>query len=179
MRHLTWMIYAAPLSRVILCIIMMPLLWIRLAQQCVKQEKTRKIWEVLNLLLVVCALGIILYMTVSSRNSGENEVFLVPFHAFREARVQKEMYRSMLMNVLLFVPAGLSLPYVIRHFPGGSVSEKRKDRRAAIITVILLLFFSILIEWLQYRYALGRVETDDVLCNTLGACFGVCGIWFR
>lgn len=50
--------------------------------------------------------AVIFYMTVCARGEETAEAVLVPFQNFREAREQPELYRSMLMNVLLFFPIG-------------------------------------------------------------------------
>lgn len=42
-----------------------------------------------------------------------------------------------------------------------------------ILSVLVLFALSVGIETAQYWYALGCVEADDVLCNTLGAVLGV------
>ena len=85
---------------------------------------------------------------------------------FREAREQPELYRSMLMNVLLFFPIGLSLPFVLG-----------KWKLSVPVTVVLACLFSAGIEYLQYRYSLGRCEVDDVIMNTLGALLGCSARW--
>ena len=67
-----------------------------------------------------------------------------------------------LMNVFLFFPLGLTFPHVL--------PEKWKHQVGASILFALLL--SVVIEYCQYYFSLGRVETDDVICNTLGAAIG-------
>ena len=73
---------------------------------------------------------------------------LVPFQNFREAREQPELYRSMLMNVLLFFPIGLSLPFVLG-----------KWKLSVPVTVVLACLSSAGIEYLQYGYSLGNRQT--------------------
>ena len=60
-----------------------------------------------------------------------------------------------LKNILFFVPFGLLHP-VKKH----------------IVVFITALLFSVLIEVMQYIFALGLCELDDVICNTLGAMIG-------
>lgn len=60
-------------------------------------------------------------------------------------------------NVLFFVPFGY-------------LCTAMKSR--LILTVISALAFSVFIELIQYIFALGWCELDDVICNTLGALFG-------
>ena len=90
------------------------------------------------------------------------EVILIPFYSFVEAQKQPELYRSMLMNVFLFFPLGLTLPYAL----------PEKWNRKGLLTIFLALVFSIGIELAQYQFHLGRAETDDVICNTLGCVIG-------
>ena len=68
------------------------------------------------------------------------------------------------MDILLFVPFGLSLPFVIDIY-------KRKYATIAL-TVLIGLLFSITVEYLQYYYRIGNVEIDDVIMNTIGVIVG-------
>lgn len=106
----------------------------------------------------------ILYATLLTRPPGIYELILTPLDTFSAARKQPELYRSMLMNVFLFFPLGLSLSNA---FP-------RKWHRylRILLTTSAACLFSIAIEYTQYRFALGQAETDDVICNTLGAFIG-------
>ena len=125
------------------------------------REGRGKRWRLLNFILFAGTAAAIFYMTVYTRGEGAGEVVLVPFQSFQEAKVQPELYRSMLMNVFLFVPIGLFLPFVLG-----------KGRIPEFFTVLAALAFTAGIEYLQYRYALGRCEVDDILMNTLGALVG-------
>ena len=104
----------------------------------------------------------IFVVTLLSRSSETVELILTPFHSFIEAKTQPEIYRSMLMNVFLFFPFGLTLPFAL----------PEKWNRKALLTIVLALVLSFTIEFLQFHYHLGRAETDDVICNTLGATIG-------
>ena len=75
------------------------------------------------------------------------------------------------LNVLLFVPFGLSLPFVVTP---GKAGERRGKVWCFIVTIAIAVVLSVAIEAVQYRFALGRCETDDVLANTLGALLGAC-----
>lgn len=81
------------------------------------------------------------------------------------------MYRELLMNVLLFVPFGLSLPFVMTSAHSG---VWRGKIRYAVITVGIAVVLSVGIEAVQYFFSLGRCETDDVLSNLFGTALGVC-----
>ena len=109
----------------------------------------------------------IFYITVLSRAVGTFSLELRPFYSFVMAKTQPEMYRTVFMNVLLYVPFGVFLSYTI--------SRKHKAM-SVIITVISALIISVCVEAMQYVYSLGRCEIDDVIFNTLGALWGALGI---
>ena len=68
------------------------------------------------------------------------------------------------MNVFLFFPLGLTLSNALP-------SKWRCSRRIAFTTLVGFVL-SASIEFTQYRFSLGLAETDDVICNTLGAFVG-------
>lgn len=68
------------------------------------------------------------------------------------------------MNVFLFFPFGLAM--------GQLVPRSWGPGHRAALTVGLGALLSVLIEGAQYLWGLGIAETDDVLCNTLGAALG-------
>jgi glycopeptide antibiotics resistance protein len=137
--------------------IAMYILW--LIAMFVLRDKARRIISVIGLILSIV---LILFYTLSGRKSGSQEISLIPFITFVYAKNNSELYRSMFMNVFLFFPMGLTLPYAL----------PEKWNRKAFITILCSMTLSIIIEYLQYHYHLGRAETDDVLCNTLGAIIG-------
>lgn len=162
-------IYCQPLWCILLWILLLVLIWGYLAYR----EKNSLRWRVGNSLLFLGATAVVFYMTVYTRGESPSEAVLIPFQSFQEAKIQPELYRSMLMNVFLFVPLGLTLPFAL----GG--------RKISVwITIVAALTFSAGIEYLQYRYALGRCEMDDIIMNTLGASIGcishlLCRNWER
>lgn len=135
------------------------LLWPVLCQRVGERRRV-----LLNTALACAAAFIILYATILTRTSGDYEFILTPFAALSAARQQPELYREMLMNVFLFFPLGLTLSNVL----------PRKWHRwgRIILTALVGCVLSVGIEYTQYRYALGMAETDDVICNTLGAFLG-------
>ena len=84
---------------------------------------------------------------------------LIPFSFLSATTNRPERYRSAVANVLLFIPFGLTLPFVYHHRP-------------ILTTILSALTFSMLIELTQYIFALGLCETDDVIMNTLGTVIG-------
>lgn len=159
MRH----IYALPLHMVIFLMLVLLIVWAMLSQH--KNQKKRTI---INAALCFIAAFIILYATILTRTPGNYELILTPFAALSAARQQPELYREMLMNVFLFFPLGLTLSNALPR------SWHRWGR--IILTTLVGCALSAGIEYAQYRYALGLAETDDVICNTLGAFLGAASL---
>jgi len=106
------------------------------------------------------------FTTIGNRTAGSLYRHLwIPFHSYREAveTGNREIYRSNLMNVALLYPGGLLLVALL---------PKRWHWRRCVASVLVLAAVSVGIEFVQYRYALGRCEIDDVIHNVLGALLG-------
>lgn len=114
--------------------------------------------------MLFAVLPFILYTTLLSRTPGDYELVLTPFAALAAARRQPELYREMLMNVFLFFPLGLTL--------SNALPRRWGHWRRIGVTTLAGCLLSAGIEYAQYRFCLGMAETDDVLCNTLGALLG-------
>ena len=155
MRH----IYALPLHMVIFLMLVLLIVWAMLSQH--KNQKKRTI---INAALCFIAAFIILYATILTRTPGNYELILTPFATFTAALQQPELYRAMLMNVFLFFPLGLTL--------SNALPRKWHRWLRIILTTLIGCILSAGIEYAQYRCALGLAETDDVICNTLGAFLG-------
>lgn len=151
-------IYVSDISIVIIATLIAMLLWPVLAVLLKRQMR------ILSSVVAVLSVMVILYATVFSRGESSFGVELFPFASFIRAFEQPEAYRSMFMNLVLFVPIGLSLPFVFR----GKISKK------VLLTVLFGFVLSVTIEMSQYLFALGFAETDDIICNTLGTIVGGC-----
>ena len=123
-----------------------------------------KRWNIANALLACGMVMAILCITIMGRTTGERTLILKPFASLAAARMQSEAYRELLMNIFLFFPFGLTLSNALPQSWG-------RWRRIGL-TVITGLLLSAGIEYIQYRFALGVAETDDVICNTIGAFIG-------
>lgn len=135
------------------------LLWSMLCQRVGERRRV-----LLNTALACAAAFIILYATILTRTPGNYELILTPFATFTAALQQPELYRAMLMNVFLFFPLGLTL--------SNALPRKWHRWLRIILTTLVGCALSAGIEYAQYRCALGLAETDDVICNTLGAFLG-------
>ena len=154
-------IYCQPLWHIVLVVLAAPILWAILSRLLGARHPWP--WRRLNLVLAALSTLVILYAVLGNRVGGVRQVILTPFASFAEATEQPELYRSMLMNVLLFEPLGLSLSQGL---------PCRQPWLRFLLTVLVALGLSCAIEVLQYLFSLGRTEADDVIMNTLGAMVG-------
>lgn len=116
---------------------------------------------------LVSLLFVIAYSTIFVRDGGDLlQHKFVPFHSYREVQNggNPEIYRSNFMNVILFYPAGLLATSLL--------PKKRPGWWRCLLVVLALTAMSAGIESLQYCYALGRCEIDDVIHNAIGALLG-------
>lgn len=106
-------------------------------------------------------------MTILTRN-GKTEINLIPFRFIYEPfrTGNEEFFRTGWMNILLFVPGSMWLSY--------GIGKSTRTKRALLISLFIIL--SVCIEIIQWYYKLGTVETDDVICNSIGAIIGVTSI---
>lgn len=152
-------IYAMNPWTVCILLLSLLLLWPVLCQRVGERRRV-----LLNTALACAAAFIILYATILNRTPGNYELILTPFATFTAALQQPELYREMLMNIFLFFPLGLTL--------SNALPRKWHRWGRIILTTLVGCILSAGIEYAQYRYALGLAETDDVICNTLGAFIG-------
>ena len=147
------------------CILLLSLLllWPVLCQRVGERRRV-----LFNSALACAAALIILYATILTRSVGVSEAILTPFASLTAARIQPEIYREMLMNVFLFFPLGLTL--------SNALPRKWHRWLRIILTTLVGYALSAGIEYAQYRCALGLAETDDVICNTLGAFLGAASL---
>lgn len=98
----------------------------------------------------------VLWITLLSRIGDEYRGFLLPFHSYVE--ILKGEWRPLLENIgniALFIPLGVALKW----------SGVKNVKKAGLLA-------SLLIEVLQFTFALGTFECDDLIHNTLGAVIG-------
>lgn len=136
---------------------------------CLAQKHFARAWWwqfIVAFLLLAAYVGVI-YTTLGARTSGENwKINLIPLHSYREV-IQGgniEILRSNFMNAVLFYPIGLLTTALL--------PEKWSEWIRCVLTILLCVVLSVGIEYVQYTYALGRCEIDDVIHNMLGALAG-------
>lgn len=128
----------------------------------------KKICNVTLVLLLIVSVFAVLYTTLLSRSVHEDACAfsLIPFESYINVinGGNVENLRSNFMNVVLFYPSALILAMLL---------PKKSSKLLRVVTVsILLAVLSCGIEYIQYIYALGKPEIDDVIHNTLGALVG-------
>lgn len=157
-------IYCQPLWSAVVEIIAAIAVWAGIGALSARKSESVRAWKWVNAALLLMVLGIIAYTTVFDRSVSQYELWAEPFSALRRAKEQPEMYRSMLMNILLFVPLGLTL--------SAALPERWHAVRRALCVVVTGLAVSMAVESVQYLCMLGTAEADDVICNTIGAALG-------
>ena len=156
---LFWSIYISDIEVLLIVLLVLLILWAMLA--C----KLRKKMKILSVFVAIISVVAIVYTTLVSRSEPALAHEVMPFASFIKAIEQPEMFRSMFMNIVLFMPLGITLPFVFN-----------KSSKRVLISVLIGSALSLVVEFLQYAFLLGFAETDDVLCNTVGVFMG-CGTW--
>ncbi len=150
-------IYCQPLFNLIL------LTFVIIVTYSVLNSAFNKLKYILNFPVFLGSIFLLACATIIGREGGNHDVELRPFITFVMAKYQVEYYRTFFMNMLLFVPLGLSMPYAL---------SKKPRKWIVVIPIVFSAVLSAGIEFAQYYYHLGRCETDDVVANTLGAAVG-------
>ena len=98
----------------------------------------------------------VLWITLFSRIGEGYRGFLLPFHSYVEIfRGNRQFLFENIGNVVLFIPLGVAL----------KCSGVRDVKKTGFLV-------SLLIEVLQFTFALGTFECDDLIHNTIGAVIG-------
>lgn len=157
-------IYALPILHLSLLMILLLGFWLIINYYLQKKNKEKFIFAI-NVILLILGLAFILRLTVFHRNATDSIIHWNPFNLVLESKVQPEYWRSMFMNVILFIPASIALPFVLHSIRG--------FHREVMVSLISMLLLSVFVEALQYFLSNGQAETADVVCNFLGAVIGM------
>ena len=91
---------------------------------------------------------------------------LILFHSigaylFSDDMVSRAFALSNLLgNIAIFIPMGVYLPLLIR-------------RKSIFVNTVCVALISAVVEVLQYIFAVGSADIDDVILNTVGGLIGV------
>ncbi|MGN0468832.1 MAG: VanZ family protein [Acutalibacteraceae bacterium] len=148
-----------------LCICVFAFLYY-IGQYCKKEKYIR----ILGIISACASVFFFVYLAVFRRSSGEETLTaLAPFFSYREyitGRGGIDVFAQDIENIMIFVPIGFSLPFMLG------------EKRSSFVSVGLLGFLlSLFAEVSQLIFNLGVCETDDVINNTIGAVVGF-GIYY-
>lgn len=129
-----------------------------------KYNKFLKYWRAFNICFAVFSVYIIFDSTILRRTNPVRNLILTPFYSIVVTKSQPEMWRSLLMNIALFLPFGISLATALK--------QLLSNKAIGITVFVSGALLSAVIEALQYFLCLGETWTDDVICNALGAFCG-------
>lgn len=166
MSQLFFFVYAQPLPRLAVLIVAALCIWWGVRGILWDRMRHPRIWRTAAIVLMILWIGVVLYLTLLDRSGGERQVILRPFWSYQEAFAlenRRELLRVNFMNALLFLPGGLLL---------GEMVPRTWRWRTVVLALVLFGVLSAAIESLQWVFALGMTETDDVIHNTLGGLLG-------
>ena len=112
----------------------------------------------INKVLLFAILFAILWVTIFAKKVTVREINLTPLWSFRRIG-DAFLTCEIVLNIALFIPFG-ALLYV------------NMKNRSIIWTIAIGCIISIIVETVQFIYALGLCETDDAISNTLGTLIG-------
>jgi glycopeptide antibiotics resistance protein len=127
-------------------------------------QKVKTGWRIVCSILSLFSVLIIFDTAIFSRQENIQELYLLPFRLIIMAKDNPELYRSMFMNIIFFVPFGMTFSAVF--------SEAFSLKKRIIATCVVAFLISITVETVQYTAAIGTAEFDDLTCNTFGALLG-------
>ena len=158
------LIYCLPLSVILLFMTMAVTIWKEVDSALSPYPRAILGWKHTNLLLALLSIGLVFYSTVFTRTTDVREINLIPFHFISRIPTDNEAIRTVLMNLFLFFPLGLTA--------GRGLREKCSPGKRVLLITLFGVLLSATVEILQYTYSLGRVEADDLIANTAGALIG-------
>lgn len=151
--------YARPLWQIVIFEILAIVIWSILAYKFAHN----KVWRIINIIGVVCIVLAIIYLTIIKRSTSDSfGVYLLPSENFNRAVASKSVVESIHLNILLFFPLGLFLPFALPD----------KFKHKVIITLVACFLFSLSIEVIQGIFSIGDVEIFDLIMNSLGGAIG-------
>jgi colanic acid biosynthesis glycosyl transferase WcaI len=134
----------------------------------VRKPEKKKVTNIFKLIFAGSYFIILFYLVffISRRRGGYSyDINLVPVrNTLRELNYLTEIGRfnyfsNIFGNVLLFFPLPIILKMYLKVYKFSTV-------------LFISMLFSIAIETLQYIFRVGVADIDDVILNTVGACFG-------
>ena len=126
-------------------------------------RRNAKLYTIVNAVLFTVSLLFVLGITLLFRISDDYQsVSVIPFDFLFKVNNKRILFKSMVMNVVLFIPLPLF----------GCSLFRCNSNKSGLIFIASGIAFSFLIESLQYLFILGQADADDVIFNTLGLLIG-------
>ena len=127
-------------------------------------ERITKVCRIANFSALCVCTCLLLYSTLLGRKVQEQRTTsLVPFSIIGKVFTVKNSGREKMLNIYAFIPIGLTL----------SGAMKERTSKKYLTAFLVGTAFSVFIETMQYIFAVGLAETDDVIVNSLGTLIGV------
>lgn len=112
-------------------------------------------------------LMILLFLLIRFDHSGSmRSVNLIPFHSIYDyvfsdnQMLNAFAFSNVLGNIVLFIPLGVYLTYFV-------------PNKNILLNTAIIAGLSVLVEVIQYIFAVGVTDIDDVILNTIGGLLGV------
>lgn len=144
------LIYGMPIPVIIVLSLTISVVW----SYVMVRFKERKI----AIAFFSVSIYIVLHFTLLWRTHSNYEVILTPFRII--GNYHPEMVRMYVMNAFLFLPTGITFPFVL---------HTKHGKGRYVVLVLFALLFSLFVECAQYFLELGTFEVDDIIMNVLGA----------
>lgn len=131
-----------------------------------KKYGNKKAKEVLCIFTIAYLIYVVAKITLLGRESVfPRRAWIIPFYSYYKylSGWQTFLFRQNVQNILMFMPLGF---LICRLLDG---KKKTWRRRFAVGSAFLISLF---VEIMQFVFAIGLLEVDDVLHNTFGAVIG-------
>lgn len=131
-----------------------------------KKKQEISLPDIAAFFCLIVYVNIILQLTLLGRKDGSRiGVELSLFKYLGSSRFSRQMLMYAVLNVFLFVPYG----FIVRWLPW---FRKQKESVSIVLTTLICLASSLLIEMMQLITERGYYELEDLVCNTLGGLIG-------
>lgn len=131
---------------------------------CKNGKKTSIIWKRLNVTLFAIQLFLLFYLNLHDAIQESPSLNLRLFHTLRDAAVQTEMYRVMIMKGALYIPFGMTFSFLCK--------EKETTLKCIIKTIIAGLAWNTILEAAQFFLKCGNADIDSIIFGVLGCGVG-------
>lgn len=164
--------YRLPLWFVILGSYIIAFIWIKVSIYFhINKDFKNQTFNFINFAALLISIVLIIKATLVNRNSNNSSLILTPFKWIIDGIYNPEEYRTTLMNVVLYLPFGLTLSRLL--------NTKFTLQISLSLTILMSLFLCITIEAIQYLYTGGIAQTDDVIANTFGSALGAITLFYE